>query len=154
MNNSDMAQKAHACINELKTEVLRQIDELNAIANGAMEDGYQSTHLDDGWISLKGVAWGFVVHYDDPVRIDMTFGPDSPFVGYRSTFIAKNMNGRIVWANKELEAETFMDCKSMARYGLRKLAHKVGDAGLFDRIQAEHLYKPESQRSISAGEVF
>lgn len=142
MNSTELAQRALTFYDELKVQILRQIDELNVIADGALQDGYNAWYLDDGWISLKGFSWGFVMHYDNPVRIDMTFGPGWPFVGYRVPMVAKQIGDRIAWVNQNKPDEVVFDAEQMARYGLRKLACKVGDDWIFSGD-----YKPAGQPS-------
>jgi hypothetical protein len=132
MNTSDLAQNAHAFHEEFKTQILRQIDELNVIADGALQDGYSAWNIQDGWIALKGFSWGFCMHYDEPVRIDMTFGPGWPFVGYKVTFEARQMGDRMAWVNVNRPEEMLFEAEQLARYGLRKLACKAGDEWIFD----------------------
>jgi hypothetical protein len=132
MNIYEPAQSAYDFLNQLKVEILRQVNHLNAIADGELQDGYNTTFLEDGWVTLKGCSWGFVMHYDEPARIDMTFGPDQPFVGHRITFISQANGSTMTWTNKERTEEVFRDKEQLARYGLRRLAGKVGDGWLFD----------------------
>lgn len=142
MNNADLSQSAYAYYEEFKAQILRQIDELNAIADGALQDGYNAWYLDDGWISLKGFSWGFVLQYDEPARLDMTFGPGWPFVGFRDSFIATQIGNAIAWVNEKNHDQVLFGAEQMARYGLRKLACKSGDEWIF----ASDLH-PEVQRS-------
>ncbi len=132
MNIEELAQAAYAFNDEFKAQILRQIAELNAIGVGELQDGFHSTSIDDGWVTLKGYSWGFVVHFDNPVTVDMTFGPDAPFVGYKTTFVAEPRNQRLVWANLKQPSETYIDAEQLARFGLRKLACKTGDDWIFD----------------------
>lgn len=145
MNTSDIAQQAYNFQNEFKAEVMRQINQLNAIADGKLQDGFSSTYVEDGWVSLEGYSWGFVVHYENPVRIDMTFGPDWPFVGYRVTFVAKPLGGRLAWVNEQQESEVCFDASQLARYGLRKLASKAGDSWIFDANYVQRPMEPAVQ---------
>ena len=134
MDKSELAHRAYDFLTSFKMQVIRQVDELNAIADGELQDGYQSGFIEDGWISLKGYSWGFVVHFDEPVRMDMTLGPDWPFVGHRTTFVARPSGEKIVWVNQERPNEVLYGSEQLARYGLRKLACKAGDAWLFDGV--------------------
>jgi hypothetical protein len=131
MNTSDLAQSANTFYDEFRAQILRQIDELNVIADGALQDGFNAWYLDDGWVSLKGFSWGFVMHYDEPVRIDMTFGPGWPFVGYVVTMVAQQVGDRIAWVNQSKPEEKVFGAEELARYGLRKLACKAGDDWIF-----------------------
>lgn len=134
MNKPELAQRAYDFLTSFKMQVVRQIDELNAIADGELQDGFLATFIEDGWVSLKGYSWGFVLHYDEPVRIDMTFGPDWPFVGHRITFVARPSGDKVVWVNEERPNEVLYGTEQLARFGLRKLACKAGDSWLFDDI--------------------
>ena len=131
-----------AFFDEFKTQILRQIEELNIIADGALQDGYNAWYLDDGWISLEGFSWGFVMQEGEPACIDMTFGPGWPFVGYRDSFVNKQVGEQMAWVNQAKADEVFFDAEQLARYGLRKLAWKTGDSWLFDGN-----YKPVAQPS-------
>jgi len=131
MNSEDLAQSAYTFRHEFKEQVRRQIAELNAIGDGELQDGFNEMFVEDGWVSLKGYSWGFVVHNGNPVTIDMTFGPDAPFVGYKITFAAKPINGRLAWVNEQQPNETCFDAEQLARFGLRKLACKTGDDWIF-----------------------
>jgi hypothetical protein len=132
MNNSELAQQAYDFLNEFKHEIQRQINHLNATGNGDLQDGFNSVFLEDGWVTLKGCSWGFVMHFDEPVRLDMTFGPDQPFVGHRHTFISEDAESGLCFRNPEFANEVFSTAEQLAHYGLRKLAGKVGDGWLFD----------------------
>jgi hypothetical protein len=132
MDKPELAHRAYDFLTSFKMQVMRQIEEVNAIADGELQDGFTSAFIEDGWVSLKGYSWGFVLHYDEPVRLDMTFGPDWPFVGHRITFVAKPSGDRIVWINQEHPNEVLYGTEQLARYGLRKLACKAGDSWIFD----------------------
>lgn len=149
MNTNDLAESVHAFETAFKTQIMLQIDELNAIGDGALQDGYNSTFIDDGWVSLKGYSWGFVMHYDEPVRIDMTFGPDWPFVGYRTTFIAQRVGDRIAWVNEQRPTEICYDAQQLARFALRKLACKAGDDRLVDSKYAAQIAEMTGSDSIA-----
>jgi hypothetical protein len=147
MYREGIAQTAYQFFSEFKAEVLHQVEQLNSLHDGKLQDGFNPASIDDGWVSLKGFAWGFVLLYDEPVRLDMTFGPDWPFVGYRNTFIAKPGPAGLQWVNQQVTAERYLNAKDLANYGLRRLATKVGDAWIFneqlDRQLAagsDHLY--------------
>jgi hypothetical protein len=132
MNTSDIAQYAYTFYDEFKAQILRQIDEVNSMtSDGTLQDGYNAWYIDDGWIALKGYSWGFVMHYDEPPRIDMTFGPGWPFVGYRITMVAQQVGDRIAWVNQNKPEEMIFYPEQLARYGLRKLACKAGDEFIF-----------------------
>lgn len=146
MNTEDLAQNAYAFNNEFKAAVMQQINELNAIADGELQDGFNATYLEDGWVSLKGYSWGFVMQYDNPARIDMTFGPDWPFVGYKITFAAKPIGGRIAWVNEQRSSEVCFDAPQLARLCLRKLACKAGDDGIFDKAYAAQTQQPQAEQ--------
>lgn len=139
MNMEELKQNAYEFQTEFKAQVLHQINELNAIADGELQDGYNSTFVEDGWVSLEGYSWGFVMHYDEPLRIDMTFGPDWPFVGYKTTFEAKPVGGKVAWVNALRPSEICFDASQLARFGLRKLACKAGESWIFD---ADYAKKP------------
>jgi hypothetical protein len=132
MYRTGMALSAYNFLSEFKTELLNQIQELNARNDGVLQDGFNPQYVEDGWVSLKGYAWGFVVHYDEPVRIDMVVGPDWPFIGYRTTFRAEQGPGGIVWINQDRGEERYHNTFELARYGLRRLASKVGDEWVFN----------------------
>ena len=132
MDKPELAQRAYDFLTSFKMQVMRQIEEVNAIADGDLQDGFNAAFMEDGWVSLKGYSWGFVLHYDEPVRLDMTFGPDWPFVGHRITFVAKPSGDKIVWINQERPNEVLYGTEQLARYGLRKLACKAGDSSIFD----------------------
>src|SRR5579883_1090706 len=105
--NIRLVEKAHEFVSQLKAKLTFQIDELNKLADGQLEDGFKYSCLEDGWVSLKGYAFGFVMHYDDPVHMDITFGPDCPFVGYRQSYIAVKSGNRLTWINQSYPKEKY-----------------------------------------------
>jgi hypothetical protein len=154
MDKSDTAQSAYQFLLEFKNEILNQVHELNARNDGELQDGFNPVFLEDGWISLKGFAWGFVMHYDDPVRMDMVVGPDWPFIGYRHTFKARVNGGGIAWINQDRPDEIYTNARQLARYGLRRLASKVGDEWVFDahRLETETIaHDPYYGNELTAG---
>jgi hypothetical protein len=134
MKNYEQTQQAYNFLVQLKEEIQRQVGHLNAGGDGELQDGFSTLFLEDGWVTLKGCSWGFVLHHDDPVRIDMTFGPDQPFVGHRITFVSRPDTNYRGWANAERETEMFYGPEQLARYGLHRLACKVGDGTLFETV--------------------
>jgi hypothetical protein len=133
MEKTGLAQSAYQFLCEFKAELLHQIYELNCRNDGELQDGFNPCFVDDGWVGLKGFAWGFVMHFDDPVRIDMTFGPDWPFTGYRTTFVAQQGNPGLTWTNQDRPEEIYFNSEQLAQFGLRRLASKVGDEWIFER---------------------
>lgn len=150
MNNSEAAQKAYDFLNQFKVEISKQVSQLNQCADGALQDGFTVTYLEDGWVTLKGCAWGFVMHYDEPVRMDMTFGPDQPFVGHRITFVANDIGTNISWVCSSTTGETCAGAEQLARFGLRKLAGKCGDGSIFDMSAPALLIPAEPVSEVSA----
>jgi hypothetical protein len=132
MDKSILARQAQEFSEQLKTALLRQIHELNLYNNGELQDGFNPLQIDDGWVSLKGYSWGFVMLYDHPVRIDTTCGPDWPFTGYRTTYLAKPASSGIAFANSLDNREIYHSADDLARAGLRRLADKVGDGWIFE----------------------
>jgi hypothetical protein len=118
---------------ELKQEIMRQCISLNAIdTDGDLHDGFVTTYLEDGWITYKGFAWGFCVHYD-PVSIDMTFGPDWPFVGYRTLLKGQEDGQLMIWIDQHNDQIKFTNAEQLANYGLQRLAAKAHDQSLFSK---------------------
>ena len=135
MNRSTSAGYASLFFDDFKAELLNQIYELNSFNDGALQDGFNPQFLNDGWVSLKGYACGFVMHFDDPIRVDMTVGPDWPSIGYRTTFLARAHSDGFMWVNQDRPKEIYFNAAQLARQGLRRLASKVGDEWIFN---AEH----------------
>ena len=143
--DEQVAQQAHAFFEELKREVVRQANDMNTKHDGDLQDGYALLHIEDGWVSYKGYSWGFVVRLDK-LEIDMTFGPDWPFVGHRSVFVAESSPSGINWVEQNGKT-TMRTAEQMARFGLQRLAAKVHDENLFEQYhpgiaaeQAAELY--------------
>ena len=132
MERQTLAQLAHEFAQQLKSALQMQIEELNLRNSGELQDGFNPLFVDDGWVSLKGYAWGFVMLYDDPLRLDTTCGPDWPFTGYRTAYLARPFGKGISFANQLNEGEVYYGPSELARAGLRRLADKVGDGWIFD----------------------
>lgn len=132
MSRTELAQKAYEFVAEFKAEIMRQVEHLNTIADGNLQDGFNPMFLEDGWVTLEGCSWGFVMLYDEPIRIDMTFGPDQPFVGHRITFSAKPVGPGLAWVQQSQPNEVYYGAQQLARYGLSRLAGKVGENWLFE----------------------
>lgn len=127
MENAVVAQSASEFLSEFKAQLLHEIHELNCRNDGELQDGFNPSSIDDGWVSLKGFAWGFVMHFDDPVRMDMRVGPDWPTTGYRTTFVAVDSKFGLMWVNQDRPEQIYFTAEQLIRYGLQSLTAKVGD---------------------------
>lgn len=132
MDRTKGLRQAQDFVEQLKRALLRQIYTLNVRNNGELQDGFNPQLIDDGWVSLKGYSWGFVAHFDEPLRIDTTCGPDWPFTGYRTTYVAKQFGNGLSFANENDAREVYYNADEFARAALRRLADKVGDGWIFD----------------------
>lgn len=116
---------------QLKNEVRLLVDELNHYdETGNQQDGFSIANLDDGWVSYKGMSWGFAFHRE-PLCIDMTFGPDQPFVGHRKILFAepdKYSENGLMWVDRFGEGRKWKSLKEVAQYGLQCLAAKVHES--------------------------
>ncbi len=114
---------------QLKAAILVEAGRMNDMNEGDMQDGFCLSHIDDGWVSYKGMSWGFVVH-NDPVALDMTFGPDWPFVGHRTVMQPQLSSGRIIWTERNaIELGTVCcSAEDIARFGLRRLSERADKA--------------------------
>jgi hypothetical protein len=131
MKTLTIAQLVQEFVDEFKREIVRQVNKLNLSADGDLQDGFSVACIDDGWVKYKGYAWGFVILYEDPIMLDMTYGPDWPFVGHRTQFFAQPTSGGISWVRKDKPHTTFTSPEQLATYSLRRLAGKVHDEDLF-----------------------
>lgn len=131
---------------QLKAEIRQLCDELHGQdLFGDQQDGYTTWHLDDGWVSYKGMSWGFTFHCD-PLCIDMTVGPDQPFVGYRKIIYAEESQfgeHGLVWVDRYGTGRQWQSLKELAQYGLQCLASKVHET-LPDGMQAFFFEKPDA----------
>lgn len=114
---------------QLKQAVLAEAERLNEGNDGDMQDGFCLCHIDDGWVSYKGMSWGFVVH-SDPVALDMTFGPDWPFVGHRTVLQPQLSAGRIIWTERNATeiGVVCLSAEDVARFGLSRLFERAEKA--------------------------
>lgn len=131
MQTINMAQTVQNFMAEFKQEIIRQVDLLNMSEDGNLQDGFSISSIEDGWVKYKGFAWGFVVLHDDPIMLDMTYGPDWPFIGHRTQLFAQPTPNGISWVQKDRPHTTFTNPEQLAVYSLRRLAGKVHDEGLF-----------------------
>src|SRR5262245_35071522 len=101
MKTMNMPQLVQEFVAEFKREIVRQVEKLNSTEDADLQDGFSIAYIDDCWVKYKGYAWGFVVIDEDPIMLDMTFGPDWPFVGHRTQFFAQPSPGGISWIKKD-----------------------------------------------------
>jgi len=121
---------ASAVKEQFKQAVKELVEDINSKdGDGDQQDGYTLAHLDDGWVSYKGMSWGFVVH-ENPLCIDMTYGPDQPFVGFRTIYCAErdpmSVEG-VAWCTEFNGHERAGNLKELATICLRNLSAKVHD---------------------------
>lgn len=114
---------------ELKQEVMREAARRNELNDGNMQDGFCLAHIDDGWVSYKGMSWGFVVH-SEPIAVDMTFGPDWPFVGFRTVLQPQLNEGKVIWTERNSMAigTVCWSAQDVAQFGLQKLTERAEKA--------------------------
>lgn len=130
MRQLDVDDVASCFYKQLTDEVTVLSEQLNQTNSGDLQDGISMQHIDDGWISYKGMSWGFVLK-KNPTCISMTFGPDWPFVGYCQNLQPEICGDRIVWIDEQ-ENKQFNSPLELARYGLESLAAKVHDSFIVD----------------------
>ncbi|MBY0358259.1 MAG: hypothetical protein K2W82_09685 [Candidatus Obscuribacterales bacterium] len=129
MSNLELGQEAKAFYVQLMREITVQAEELNHSERaelGELQDGISMQHIEDGWVSYKGMSWGVALQ-QEPVAISMTFGPDWPFVGHKQDLEPKLENDQVVWINNS-DNKSFSSAAQLASYGLEMLAAKVHDS--------------------------
>lgn len=110
---------------ELKKAIVVLCEEINQTNDGNLQDGFCTRTIEDGWLSYKGVSCGFALHLQ-PTFICMTFGPDSPFVGYTNKLFPLIKGSELIWMDENGRMR-FTTPKEMARYAVETLAAKVHD---------------------------
>ncbi|MBX9700036.1 MAG: hypothetical protein K2X74_11410 [Acetobacteraceae bacterium] len=126
-NQSNLEIQTKFFFEEFKREVIAQCQIVNANHDGYLQDGFQIQDMEDGsgWITCKGMSWGFALQ-DDPACIIMTFGPDWPFVGYKHILSPQLLADKVIFINKAND-NTFVSAEQLARHGLECLAKKLHD---------------------------
>ncbi|HEY9787747.1 MAG TPA: hypothetical protein V6D17_20330 [Candidatus Obscuribacterales bacterium] len=124
----NLDERADLFFDELKAEIIRQIGYINANApqDEPAFDEFWVDNIEDGWIRYKGMSWGFALLHKPP-RMTFTFGPDQPFVGHQEVLIPQLIGSQIVWINSSNSKGAFASARSLARYGLERLAGKCHD---------------------------
>jgi hypothetical protein len=110
---------------ELKKEIFVISEQMNLLNDGNMQDGFCTRSIEDGWLSYKGFSCGFALHLQ-PTYICMTFGPDSPFVGYTIRLSPLLKGQQIIWMDDNGRMR-FSSAQEMARFAMEALAAKVHD---------------------------
>jgi len=130
MFKMSLEERARQFFDELKEEIVKQAQRIQADTDGSIQDGLSLEHLPDGWVGYKGFSWGFALQRE-PVAMLLIFGPDGPFVGHKEVLHAQDMGGWIVWTNGDGDgvrpSEKFASPYALARYGIERLAAKVHD---------------------------
>lgn len=125
MSDSKQLEKAHAFFDQLKQEIGSLAQQINEKNDGTLHDGFSTKDLNDGWVAYKGLSCGFALQAE-PLCINMTYGPDGPFVGFRVQLMPYQLGSQLTWvdANHDLR---FYSPLNLARYCLETLAARAHD---------------------------
>ncbi|MBX9573395.1 MAG: hypothetical protein K2X77_31130 [Candidatus Obscuribacterales bacterium] len=125
MSDSKQLERAHAFFDQLKQEIKSLAREVNEHNDGTLHDGFCTKDIEDGWVAYKGLSCGFALQ-PEPLAIDMTYGPDGPFVGYRIQLIPYELGSQIAWVDSNHDLR-FYSPMHLARYCLETLAARAHD---------------------------
>lgn len=116
----------HQFFEDLKGELKKLAEDINEQnEDGSLQDGFSTRTIDDGWVTYKGMSCGFAL-LTDPTYVCMTFGPDSPFVGYTIKLLPSVSGEKLKWTDDKGRMQ-FYTANHLARFAIESLAAKVHD---------------------------
>lgn len=125
MSDSNQLEKAHAFFDQLKCDIKSLSREINEHNDGTLHDGFCTKDIEDGWVAYKGLSCGFAFQAE-PLCLNMTYGPDGPFVGYRVQLSPYQLGSQIAWVDATHDLR-FYSPMHLARYCLETLAARAHD---------------------------
>lgn len=125
MSDSKQLEKAHAFFDQLKKEIESLAKQFNEKNDGELHDGFCMKDIEDGWVAYKGLSCGFALQ-SEPLCINMTSGPDGPFVGYRVQLMPYQLGSQMAWVDSSHDLR-FYSPMHLARYCLESLASRAHD---------------------------
>lgn len=125
MLDSDASTMCQIFFDELKREICQLLHGINQQNDGSLQDGFSTRGIEDGWIAYKGMSCGFALHLQ-PAYLYMTFGPDSPFVGYSIRLTPIMKEGKLIWIDDN-GLLRFSSANQLACFAIKSLAAKVHD---------------------------
>lgn len=125
MSDSKQLEMTHSFFDQLKQEIKSLSREINAHNDGTLHDGFCTKDIEDGWVAYKGLSCGFALQ-TEALCINMTYGPDGPFVGYRVQLMPYQLGSQIAWVDTNHDLR-FYSPMHLARYSLETLAARAHD---------------------------